>query len=335
MTLEWVSEPGGPRPPQAPPAPQEARPHQVPGRPVCPPGATWDPVAGVCRGAHPQSPPRHLGLTIPQGVQQAHAKGILVVWNSAHPVLGNYGPADAAAPGWSERDGIVLHAFAQWWTGTPKLAWQNDKADSSGVIVAELTPDHLAALDAWLAAQGGQLPGVQVVDVAASKALLVLWGRTDAPVPSGYGLNPAEFASAWSSRDTTELGLFQTWWNAQGKPAVPTGGALDVASSNALKAWFAERAASVPSGWVAPGAQPQTTPAPSPACKAGEVWDAVNKACQPLPTSVVAPGGGGGGGGAGGGAAKSKAVWWVLGGLAAVGAVALVVSSRAVGAGLR
>jgi hypothetical protein len=267
---------------------------------------------------------RYLGLSIPPAVQQAHAKAILVAWNAQHQVVADYGVADVANPAWTERDGRVLHAFAQWWTGTPQLNPSADQADAFGVVVAQPTPLHVAALDNWFASQGQQVPGVQAADIAASKALLVLWSKTDGTAPSNYGLDPSEFAPAWTTRDTAELALFQAWWNAQGKPAVGTNGALDVASSNALKAWFAERAAAAPSGWVAPAAQPQNAPA-TPACPPGKLWDEVNQACQPLPAGVSVPGEP---------PAKSNAVWWVLGGLAAVAVGAVVLSSRSVGAAM-
>jgi hypothetical protein len=260
-----------------------------------------------------------LGLTIPPALQQAHAKGILVAWNTQHQIVSDYGPADVMNPSWTQRDGIVLHAFAQWWTGTPQLSPNSDKADAGGVVVAQLTDAHVAALDAWFAGQAQQVPGGQALDTAASKALLVLWSKTDGTAPNNYGLDPSEFAPAWTARDTSELALFQTWWNALGKPVIPTNGALDVASSNALKTWFAESLANPPSGWVAPGAKPASA---TPQCPPGKLWDEVNQACQPLPAGVSVPGEP---------PAKSNTMWWVLGGLAAVAGGALLLSSRAVG----
>lgn len=232
-----------------------------------------------------------LGLTIPPAINEVHAKGILVLWNAQHQVLGDYGSQDVV-PGWTQRDGIVLHGFAQWWSGTPKLYPKNDTADSSGVVVANLTPDHLNALDQWAAGQAQQIPGATIIDAAASKALLALWGKTDG-VQSGalpdYGMQAADLSPTWTARDTSMLKLFSQWWNAGGKPTVSTSGTLDAGNSNALKQWFAEQLANVPAGWAAPGQQPKTTPAAQ-TCKEGEVWDDVNKACQPLPTGITVSG---------------------------------------------
>jgi hypothetical protein len=335
MSIEWVAGPWDVtvlRPHHSAPPPFT--------RPPCPPGTVWDEATKVCRHPYvaphakrssappPFMPPRvaGLGLTLPPAWYEVHAKGILVTWNTQHQALASYGVQDVV-PGWTERDGIVLHAFSQWWGGTPKLDWQKDKADAGGVVVANLTDDHISALDQWAAEQlQQQVPGATILDAAASKALLALWGKTDGAQQSGvlddYGMQVADLSPGWSTRDTSMLQLFQTWWNAQGKPAVSTTGTLDAGTSNALKTWFAERLASIPAGWVNPGAQPTVAPTAQ-TCKQGEVWDDVNKACQPLPAGVSVPGEP---------PAKSNAVWWVLGGIAVVGAAALAFGSKGVGA---
>lgn len=338
--IEWLQEPfmapaprhhgGGPLP-FAPPG-------------SCPPGSSY--VDGKCRpfiaerhpsqGPLPFAPPlseapRALGAPVTSAVDQAHAKTVLGAWGVApgvsSPLLG-YGPLDVATPGWSERDGIMLHAFAAWWTGTPKLNAQADVADSNGVVVAQLTTEALAALDNWAAANVGQVPGVLVLDIAASKGLLVVWAKTDGAKSSGalpdYGANPADVTASWTTRDTTELQLFQGWWNAQGKAALPTAGSLDVASSNALKTWFAERLAAVPAGWLPPAAQPQgPPPAQQNSCPQGQVWDSAANACQPLPTppAPLQPP-------SAGGATTNKALWWGLGILAAAGGLAWFAVSK-------
>lgn len=293
-------------------APPRPVPHSAPPPFPCPAGTSWN--GSEC------APMRYLGLSIPPGVQQAHAKAILVAWNTQHHALADYGLTDVANPAWAERDGIVLHAFAQWWSGTPALNPNADQADANGVVVAQLTDAHVSALDNWFAQQGQQaLPGVPVVDAAASKELLILWSKTDGAGQAGaladYGLNPGDVTPVWTTRDATELQLFQTWWNAQGNTAVATSGALDIPTSNALKKWFVGRLSSIPSGWVAPPAQPSAG-----ACPAGQVWDDTNKVCQPAPAAASAEP-----------PAKSNAMWWVLGGLAVVAGSAVLLSSRAVG----
>lgn len=330
MTLRWIPElgawPSAPPPARRPALPRGAPltkppPQHAPHYP-CPQGTEWDGTECV------PTIHRSLGLTLPQAANEVHAKGILAAWGKSPGVaspISDYGSTDVLVAGWSERDGVMLHAFATWWTGSPKLNPDADIADANGVVVADLTPNHLAALDAWAAAQGLKLPAAQAIDAAASRAILVIWGKTDGAKQSGvladYG--PGDVTPSWTFRDQTMLSVFQLWWNGQGRSALPTSGVLDVSSSVALKTWAGEELAKVPAGWAAPGAQPSTTP-PVATCKSGEVWDETNKACQPLPAGVAVtepP------------AAKSNAIWWVLGGVAVVGGL-LWYFGRGVGAAM-
>lgn len=235
-----------------------------------------------------------LGLDV-LGIQ---TRALLVLWGqmSGSSPLQSYGPPQDVLPEWTTRDGIMLHSFSVWWNANHA----SKVAEGAGNI-AVVAPDqaHLVALTQWAAEAGAQVPPLQVLDFGASRALLVLWGRTDGVSPevlADYGVLAEDASLNWTLRDAKMLGLFQNWWNEAGKGGtLPTDGALDAQSSAALKVWFADAAGKVPSGWFAPASAPppekkqEQQQTPPQTCKPGEVWDEVNKACQPLPTGMTVP----------------------------------------------
>lgn len=194
-----------------------------------------------------------------------HARLVLGAWNLANAKL--YYPPDVS-PVWSQADGIVLHAFSQWWNAPGKLPIAPLGTFKNGILQAELTDAHLKALDKWASETGTQLTP-PALDVPASKALLVLWAKTAGDSAQGglsdYGFQPGDVGVTWTSRDAAELKAFSSWWNAQGgSPPLNTAGILSAEHSVALKQWAANAAAQVPAGWTAPPATPPATPAEPP-----------------------------------------------------------------------
>lgn len=205
-----------------------------------------------------------LGVTL---LDIGHARAALTAWTNApgNPKpLPSYGLTFPSLS-WTQEDGILLHTFAVWWNGsgyTPQVP-----LGKGSPAQAELTDAHLSALDKWAA---GAVPLPPAVDVPASKALLVLWAKTDGAglAPADYGLQPADLAPSWSARDATALVAFAKWANAAGaSPALTEVGILNTDKSIALKQWFIERSSKIPGGWVAPQAKPpvqKPLPAPGP-----------------------------------------------------------------------
>lgn len=196
-----------------------------------------------------------------------HARLVLAAWNVANAKL--YYPPDLM-PNWSQADGIVLHAFSQWWNTSGKTPIVPLGVVKDGVTQAELTDAHLAALDKWAAQTGAQVPVPPALDIPAGKALLGLWSKTDGSGATGalldYGLQAEDLTPTWTARDATELKAFSAWWNGEGNtPTLNTTGILSVDHGVALKNWAANAAAKVPSGWQAPPAQPATIPTTPPA----------------------------------------------------------------------
>lgn len=207
-----------------------------------------------------------------------HARLVLGAWNLANAKL--YYPPDVS-PVWSQADGIVLHAFSQWWNAPGKLPIAPLGTFKNGILQAELTDAHLKALDKWASETGTQLTP-PALDVPASKALLVLWAKTAGDNAQGglsdYGFQPGDVGVTWTSRDAAELKAFSSWWNAQGgSPPLNTAGILSAEHSVALKQWAASAAAQVPAGWTAPPATPPATPAEPPAPKPGTTESAETK----------------------------------------------------------
>jgi hypothetical protein len=314
-----------------------------PPRPTPPeqPSSPPRPTPPTPQYAQQRQSPRALGIL---DASQTTARSILIAWaksdgsQSVDPP--DYGSIAELSLDWDIRDSQALRTFRDWWnlSGYTPAATDNT---GTAFQVTYPTAQDLAALQAWSAKKGGQLPGAGIVDVPVSKGLLAIWGRTDGRnlgVIADYGANAQDASPTWTTRDFAMLQLFQNWWNAQpGKTAIPTSGSLDSASALALKSWFAENLAAVPPGFLPPAAQqPGLPPVPTPTatCPPGKVWDQINKVCQTQLPPVPTGGGSGAGGGAGGGT-KSNAVWWVLGGLAVVGIGALVVSGKSIGAALK
>ncbi len=237
-----------------------------------------------------------LGITL---VDVGHARAVLTAWTNAP---GNPKPVPSygftfPSLDWTQQDGVVLHAFAVWWNGAgyvPKIA-----EGAGAPLQAALTDAHLAALDKWAA---GAVPLPPVVDVPASKALLVLWGKTDGAglVPADYGAQTGDLpTSPWTKRDGQALMAFGKW----STPPI-SGSTFTTEYGVALKAWFATRVQQIPGGWVAPPAttpggppaKPSPAPAPLPAPGPG--------ADKPPPTTFpIAP-------------VPDRTMTYVLGGLA-------------------
>lgn len=192
-----------------------------------------------------------------------HARLVLGAWNLANAKL--YYPPDVS-PVWSQADGIVLHAFSQWWNAPGKLPIAPLGTFKNGILQAELTDAHLVALDKWAAENMTQVTP-PVLDIPASKALLVLWSKTSGSGKglTDYGLKPEDIGVAWTSRDATELKAFSGWWNENGNsPTLGATGILATEHSVALKTWAAKQAAKVPAGWTSPPNTPPATPAEPP-----------------------------------------------------------------------
>lgn len=247
-----------------------------------------------------------LGITL---FDVGHARALLTAWTNAQgnpkpvPSYGLLFPSLA----WTQQDGIVLHAFAVWWNGagySPKLPVGQSVG---GVLQAELTDAHLAALDKWAA---GAVPLPLVVDVPASKALLVLWGRTDGQglVQADYGMQASDLPlSPWTERDGQALMTFGKW----SMPPI-SGSTFTTEYAIALKAWFAGKAAQVPAGFQPPV---QVTP---PAQKTPQPLQVLPPPPAPGPGPVVKPPAE---------TTKSEGLpWWIwAGGAAALGLLGLVV----------
>lgn len=187
-----------------------------------------------------------------------HARAVLGAWNISPggPKL-LYVPNVLDPLSWSQQDGVLLHAFASWWVGS---GYGSLLLGTGSPAQATLTDAHLSALDKWAA---GNVVLPPALDVSASKALLVLWGKTDGAglVPADYGLQPADLAPSWTSRDGQALTAFGKWWYEQGEKPNLTGSALTTEHAAALKKWFIGRVAKAPANFIPPSLQPKTKPA--------------------------------------------------------------------------
>ncbi len=91
------------------------------------------------------------GLGDLSSAQMVKAKADLMIWGQSagvSPPLTDYGlnlTDVLAASSWTQRDGIMLHAFAHWWNGSGKTPVLNE--GTGNPVQAALTQAHYDALE--------------------------------------------------------------------------------------------------------------------------------------------------------------------------------------------